>query len=184
MSFRILALIAAGFAIQSALRLRSEETSAHGEPVLATPVSRLRWAASHLSLSFGGTFVILVLVGATFGLADRFVTGDAGALGQSLLGALVVAPAVWVLTGVTAALIGFMPRATTVSWAVLGVCFVIGMFGQLLDLPTVVENLSPFQRVPPYPAAAFDIVPLLVLTAVAAAFTALGIVGLQRRDIG
>src|SRR5712692_1154162 len=41
-SFRIMALLAAGFAIQSALRLRSEETSMRAEPVLATPISRWR----------------------------------------------------------------------------------------------------------------------------------------------
>ncbi len=40
MSVRILALVAAAFAIQSALRIRSEETAGRAEPVLATPVSR------------------------------------------------------------------------------------------------------------------------------------------------
>ena len=54
MSFRILALIAAAFAIQSALRIRSEETSGHAEEVLATPVSRSRWAIGHVTVAFGG----------------------------------------------------------------------------------------------------------------------------------
>ena len=63
MSFRILALVAAGFAIQSALRLRSEETSTHAEQVLATPVSRLQFAMSHLVVAVGGTLVVLVLAG-------------------------------------------------------------------------------------------------------------------------
>ena len=55
MSSRILALIAGGFAIQSALRVRGEETSTRAEQVLATPVSRVRFAASHLAIAFGGT---------------------------------------------------------------------------------------------------------------------------------
>ena len=55
MSFRILALITAGFAIQSALRPRGEETSTHAEQVLATPVSRSRFVTSHLAIAFGGT---------------------------------------------------------------------------------------------------------------------------------
>src|SRR5207247_803787 len=42
-SFRVMALIASGFAIQSALRLRSEESALRAESVLATPVSRWRW---------------------------------------------------------------------------------------------------------------------------------------------
>ena len=90
MSFRILALITAGFAIQSALRIRSEETSTHAEQVLATPVSRARFAASHLAMAFGGTLVILLLVGLAFGVADAAVTGDADAIWQSIVGALVV----------------------------------------------------------------------------------------------
>ena len=45
----LLGLVAAGYAIGAALRLRGEETSGRVEPVLASPVSRVRWAASHLS---------------------------------------------------------------------------------------------------------------------------------------
>jgi ABC-2 type transport system permease protein len=184
MSFRILALIAAGFAIQSALRLRSEETTPHAEPVLATPVSRARWATSHLAIAFGGTVLIMFLTGFGFGVADAAVTGDAGAIGHSIVAAVAFTPAIWILVGVTVALIGFAPKFTLVSWAILGACFVIGFFGQVLNVPRAVEELSPFQRVPQYPAADFDVVPLAALTAIAAVFTAAGFAGLRRRDIG
>ena len=185
MSFRILALVAAGFAIQSALRIRSEETSTHAEQVLlATPVSRLRFAASHLVLAFGGTLGVLAVVGLAFGVSDAAVTGDAGAISQSIVGSLAFAPAVWVLIGFTVAVIGLAPRASALPWAFLGVCFVIGMFGQLLDLPTWIQDLSPFQHVPQYPAAELEILPLLALVAISAGLTALGLVGLRRRDIG
>ena len=63
-------------------------------------------------------------------------------------------------------------------------CFVIGMFGQLLDLPTWVQDLSPFQHVPRYPAADLDSCPLVALALIAAGLTALGLAGLRRRDIG
>jgi ABC-2 type transport system permease protein len=184
MSFRILALVAAGFAIQSALRLRSEETAGRAEPVLATPVARARFAASHLTIAFGGTLLVMVVLGATFGVADAAVTGDAGAIGQSVVAALLFVPAVWVLVGLTTTLIGCLPRATALAWAVLGVCFVIGMFGQLLDLAGWVQDLSPFQHVPRYPATGIDAVPVVALLAGTALLTALGVAGLQRRDIG
>lgn len=184
MSFRIVALVAGGFAIQSALRLRSEETSTHAEAVLAAPVSRERWAASHLVLAFGGTLLILFASGVAFGVADAAVRGDLGAIGQPIVAALAFAPAVWVLIGFTAATIGLAPRASALPWAAVAICFVIGMFGQLLDVPTAVQDLSPFQHVPSYPAAALEPVPLVALTAVAALLTAGGIVGLRRRDIG
>ena len=60
----------------------------------------------------------------------------------------------------------------------------IGMFGQLLDLPTWVQDISPFQHVPPYPASDLRAVPLVALVAIAGGLTALGLAGLRRRDIG
>jgi ABC-2 type transport system permease protein len=184
MSFRILALIAAAFAIQAALRIRSEETSGQAEQVLATPVSRARWAIGHLAVAFGGTLVVLLLVGAAFGVSDAAVTGATSAIWRSIVGSLLFAPAVWVLVGLSAAIVGLAPRATIVPWGVLAGCFVIGMFGQLLDLPPSIQDLSPFQHVPPYPATELRVLPLLALTALAAGLTALGLAGLRHRDIG
>jgi ABC-2 type transport system permease protein len=184
MSFRILALVAAGYAIQSALRLRGEETAGRAEPVLATPTSRTGFAASHLAIAFGGTLAVMVVLGLTFGVADAAVTGDAGAIGQSVVAALLFVPAVWLLVGLTTALIGCVPRATPLAWAALGVCFVIGMFGQLLDLASWVQDVSPFQHVPRYPAASIELLPLVALLAGTVLLTALGLLGWQRRDVG
>ena len=184
MSFRILALITAGFAIQSALRIRSEETSTHAELVLATPVSRLRFAASHLTIALGGTLVILFVAGLAFGVADAAVTGDADAIWKSCVGACAFAPAVWLLVGLAMAAIGLAPRASALPWVILAVCFVIGMFGQLLDLPTWVRDVSPFQHVPQYPATDLDVLPLLALAVIAGGLITLGLAGLRRRDIG
>jgi ABC-2 type transport system permease protein len=58
------------------------------------------------------------------------------------------------------------------------------MFGQLLDVPTWVADISPFQHVPQYPASSFDLVPLVALFALAMGLSAIGLVGLRRRDIG
>jgi ABC-2 type transport system permease protein len=184
MSFRILALLAAAFAIQSSLRIRSEETSTHAEQVLATPVSRMRWAMSHLIIAFAGTLLVLFLVGATFGVADAAVTGDTSAIWRSILGSLAFAPAVWVLVGLSAAIVGIAPRAVALPWAALAGYFVIGMFGQLLDLAPAIQDLSPFQHVPQYPAAELRVLPLLALAALAAGLTAIGLAGLRHRDIG
>jgi ABC-2 type transport system permease protein len=184
MSFRVLALIAAGFAIQSTLRIRSEETAGRAEPVLVAGVARLRFAASHLLVAFGGTALILLANGLAFGLTERIVTGASGAVGDAVIGSLVFVPAVWLVIAVAVALIGLAPRATAWAWAVLGVCFVIGMFGQLLDLPMWVQDVSPFQHPPRYPAAPLTWLPLVVLTALTGALTAAGLAGFRRRDLG
>ncbi len=184
MSFRILALVAAGFAIQSALRIRSEETSTHAEPVLAAPVSRVLFGTSHLVIAFGGTLAIMFLVGMSFGISDAAVTGDTDAIWTSIVAALAFAPAVWLLVGFSAAVIGLAPRASALPWAFLAACFVIGMFGQLLDVPAWAQDASPFQHVPQYPATDLRILPLAALVGIAACLTALGLAGFRRRDIG
>ncbi|MFI5052755.1 MAG: ABC transporter permease [Acidimicrobiia bacterium] len=184
MSFRILAIAAAGFAIQSALRIRSEETGLHAEQILATAVSRTRWAASHLTMAFGGTVIVLAVTGLSVGVSDAAVTGDVDVVTKSLGAALAYAPAIWLLAALTVALVGLAPRAVGLSWGLLAVCFVIGMFGQLLELPQWVSDVSPFQHVPQLPAADLTLAPLLVLTAIAAVLTVAGLVGLRRRDIG
>ncbi len=185
MSFRILALAAAGFAMQSALRLRSEETALHAEQILATAVSRVRWAASHLTVALGGTLVVLCVSGVSVGVSAAVVTGDRDMVLRSIGAALAYAPAVWLLVGLTVACIGIAPRAAAAaSWGFLAVCFVIGMLGQLLDLPVWTQDVSPFQHVPQLPAADLTVVPLLTLALIAAALTTTGLVGLRQRDIG
>jgi ABC-2 type transport system permease protein len=71
-----------------------------------------------------------------------------------------------------------------VTWGVLALCFVVGLLGELLDLPAWVVELSPFQHVPAMPAADFAALPLAALTAVAAGLAGLGVIGYERRDTG
>jgi ABC-2 type transport system permease protein len=183
MSFRILALLGAGFAVQATLRLRSEETSLRAEQLLSTALSRVRWACSHYAVALAGSIVVLLVSGLAMGLTDAAVTGDTGVVAQALGGMLAYTPAVWLLASLTLALIGLVPRAAPVAWALLTGCFVIGMFGQLLDLPQWASDLSPFQHVPQLPAANFTALPLAILTACVLALTALGLAGLRHRDL-
>jgi hypothetical protein len=109
----IVALIAAAYGIQAALRLRVEEENLRAEPVLATAVPRSRWMASHLMFAFGGPVVALAVAGLTTGLTYGAIAGDlAGQVPRVLAAALVQVPAVWVMVAVGAALFGLLPRLT------------------------------------------------------------------------
>ncbi|HEY8546831.1 MAG TPA: hypothetical protein VIL36_17340, partial [Acidimicrobiales bacterium] len=160
----LLALIGAGYAVSSAARLRSEETALRAEPILATPVSRPRWAASHLTLALAGSVVVLAAAGLGTGMAYGITAGDMGQVPRLLGAALAYTPAVWVLVGLTVALFGLTPRATPAVWGGLAACVVIGLLGPLLALPGPIRDLSPFHHVPHLPAAELTVVPLAVLT--------------------
>jgi ABC-2 type transport system permease protein len=179
----VLALIGSGFAIQSVQRLRAEETAQRAELVLATPVSRSRWVASHLAVTVGGSVVVLAAAGLGAGVPYAAEAHDAGQVPRLLGATLVHLPAVWLLAAVALALFGLVPRAANAAWAVLAGCFVVGFFGQLLALPRWVTDLSPFEHIPQLPAAHLNAVPLVVLAA-AMVIAAIGIEGFRRRDVG
>ncbi|HEY7626307.1 MAG TPA: hypothetical protein VH761_04540, partial [Ilumatobacteraceae bacterium] len=184
MSMRILALTAVGFVLQSTLRVRSEETQLHAEPLLAAPLSRQRWAMSHVLMACAGSVVLLLAAGLSVGVCYGLVRGDVGVVPGLVGDALVYVPAMWVMAGVAFALIGLWPRAVNVVWAIFAACFVIALLGELLDLPGWVKDLSPFDQVPQLPAADFAAAPVVILLLVAGVLGWVGMVGLQRRDIG
>jgi ABC-2 type transport system permease protein len=98
--------------------------------------------------------------------------------------ALAYAPAMWLMVGLTIALVGLAPGGVVASWVVLAACFVFGLLGAVLHIPTWLQGASPFERVPRLPAAQLTVVPLIVLTALAVGLALAGLVGLRRRDIG
>lgn len=177
--FGILGFVAAGHAIQAALRMRSEEEDARAEPVLAASVSRLAWATSHLVFAAIGPAIALAAAATAAGV----VHGGRNDLPHLLTAAMVQLPAIWVLLGVALALFGLAPRLARASWGALAACVLIGQLGRLLRLPSWAMDVSPFTHLP-QPGGAVRIAPLVALAVVAAALAAAGLVGLERRDLG
>jgi polyether ionophore transport system permease protein len=182
-SLASMALVGTGFALQAMLKLRAEETSGRLEPLLATALSRPRWAASHLALAALGTVVAFAATGLGAGIADAVASNDASRAPLLLGSALAYVPAVWVLTGLALALFGLAPRAAQAVWGALGACFLVTLLGPLLSLPDWVMDLSPYSHVPLVPADDIEFAPLAALTAIAGALAALGLAAFRRRDV-
>ena len=182
-SLRILALVASGFAIQSALRLRAEESAQRADPVLASPVSRWRWAGSHLAIAMAGSAVLLLVAGLATGVSYALAGGAWSSVPRLAGAALVYAPAMWLMTGLATILFGALPAVVDVAWGVLATCFLLGFLGDVLRLPRWVLQLSPFDRTPALPAAGLAWVPLSVITLLAAVLVLAGLGALRRRDL-
>jgi ABC-2 type transport system permease protein len=182
-SIAVLAIVCAVFGILSVLRPRREETAGRAEPVLATGVSRIRWLASHAIIAMAGSVVLLVVTALGFGASAAATTGEAGYFGDVLGATLAYVPAVWLVASLGVAGFGALPRVTGLAWALLVYAGFVAYFGGLLDLPGWAHNLSPFEHVPRLPVDDFTVVPLLILTAVAAGLAAIGLIGFRRRDI-
>jgi ABC-2 type transport system permease protein len=180
----IVALVAAVYAVQATLRLRSEETSMRAEPVLATTVGRIRWATSHLTFAAVGTLVMLLAAGLGAGFSYGAQVGDIGSqLPKVLNAALVQYPATLVVAGIAMALFGLAPRYVIGSWAALTLFLLLGQLGPLLQLPQWAMDVSPFTHVPRL-IGEVSAGPLVWLSVVAIALGAAGLAGFRQRDIG
>lgn len=69
------------------LWLRSDEEAERVEPLLASRVSRLRWAGSHLMIAVAGTAIVLVAGGLGVGFAYGVAASDLSTQLPSLIGA-------------------------------------------------------------------------------------------------
>ncbi|MFC0599833.1 ABC transporter permease [Streptomyces palmae] len=180
----ILGVFAAGYAIQSTLRLRYEESAGRLEPILAAPVGRLRWAASHLVFAILGPVAALTAAGLAAGVTHGVNTGDMGHELPRVFGAAVAEiPAVLVLTAFTVALFGLLPRLTGLAWAGLGMCLFFGLIGSAMKLDQWLLDLSPFTHIPHLPGGSVSATPFVALLVIAVAMAAAGLAGFRRRPV-
>ncbi|WP_405624651.1 MULTISPECIES: ABC transporter permease [unclassified Streptomyces] len=173
----MMGLIAALYVVGSVLRLNGEETSGRAEPVLANAVGRLRWAAGHLVIAFGGSVLLMLLTGL------GFTVGYGKEVGSILGACLVQVAGVWVIGGIAVLLYGVAPRLALAAWGVAGAVLLIGWVGPALDVPQAVLDVSPFGHLPKLPGGAMEWGPVLILLGVAAALVTAGLAGLRRRDL-
>jgi ABC-2 type transport system permease protein len=181
----LLGTVAGGFVVQSLLRLRAEELSGAAEGLLATAVSRQRWAAGHVAVTVLGVVALLVGSGLAAGLAYGLAAGDpADGLGR-VLGATVlqIAPT-FALAGFVLLAFGLLPRwMAGLAWGGFVACLLLGQIGGLLDLPQAALNVSPYTHVPQVPAASMVWTPIVALSATALVLGAAGFAAFRRRDL-
>jgi ABC-2 type transport system permease protein len=179
-------IAAAVYVVQVLLRLRSEEADGPLEPVLATAVGRVRWAAAHVGVTLLGATGLVLLFAVGAGSAAAGALGDPAAQIVPLVGAgLAQLPAIGVVAAVVLVAVAFAHRAAVaVTWSLLLAAIVLGpLFGATLGVPAWGQDLSPFTHVPKVPAAPFDAGPLIGLVVVLAVFASAGFAGLRHRDL-
>ena len=181
--FMINALLATGFTISSALRLRSEESALRAEPLLATPLSRSRWTLTSLAVTALGTTIVLLAGGLGAGATYALISSDASQVGELTSAMMTYLPACLALGGLAFALYGLAPRAAAVAWGVFVVFVVFGWLGELFSLPDWLLDLSPFGVTPQVPVEDYAWATLAGLTVVTGLLLAAGLAGFRRRDL-
>jgi ABC-2 type transport system permease protein len=137
----------------------------------------------HVAITVAGTLAILVAAGAGLAVGYLMVTGD-GAQAWAIAWPILpyVAP-VLVFSSVARVLFGVAPRLMVLAWVPLVFAAVVMLFGELLQLPQWLQDLSPFEHLAQVPAEPFSWTPVLVLALVATALSVAGQFAFARRDV-
>jgi ABC-2 type transport system permease protein len=179
----MLALIAVGFTVSSALRPHSEEQAGRVEELLATGLTRTRWYLGHAVVTAAGTLVVLLASGVGIGLGYALVTGDGAAVLRLTGATFAQLSGLFVLGAVARLLYAVAPPATTLAWLGVVFCWVVLMFGELLSFPQWLIDLSPFSHLAAVPAVPMRWGPFLVVLAMAVGLSSLGLLAFRRRDV-
>ena len=178
-----IALAAAGFTISSALRPLGEEEAGRVEAMLATALPRRTWLLGHVSVTVVGTATVLAAGALGLGLGYALVTGDSGALGRYLEAIVPYGAPVLLLAAVTRLVHGIVPRLASLAWVGLAICVVVMFFGQVLNFPGWLIDVSPFSHLALTPAEDARWTPVLVVALVALVLSVAGQVAFRRRDV-
>ena len=167
------------------LKVKSEERDVRAELVLATPVCRYKYLAGYAGIAF--IFAILVPIAYALGIysvgQSMMANPEDLTLGFLLQSNLVYVPAVWFMLGLTVFLIGLKPKAVGVIWGYFAFTFLIMFFGRMEIFPAWTQYLSPFGWIPLLPIEEVTVLPLVVLTLIAAVLTGVGFYLYRNRDI-
>ena len=182
--FAFQALLAAAYGVSAVLRARTEEATGRAEPVLATATSRGAWLGSHVAIALLGSALLVAASGGCTALVRALSVGDLGSFGRLFAASLAYVPAVWVVVGVTAALVGALPHAATgLAWGVLAYVVLVTMLADALNLPAWMDDLSPFSWTPLAPIEPWTTAAAVGLVAVVVGLLALGFGAFRRRDL-
>lgn len=179
---QILGIIAAVIGAQVMMRVHTEELDRRVEPLLAAPLPRRRYYASNVLLALGATALVMLVAGTLIGIAGS--RGDTGVtFGDVLIQALCTIPAVWVLVGVSVAVVGAEPSKRLAGWLVIVATFGITLLGPTFKFPDYLLGISPLYHVPNTVSAQSVWPSLFGLAGVVAFLLLVGFVGFRRRDL-
>ncbi len=139
--------------------------------------------ASSYVLSIATSFVMLSLAAIGLWSAGNAVMEEGLEFGTLYGAAIVYLPAMWIMIGLAAVLIGVVPKFTGFTWLYLIYSFIVVYLGGLLQFPEWLGNLSPFGQIPNIPVEDMDYMKVSILVVIAIVAVVVGFVGYNRRDI-
>lgn len=180
MIYSIMSMVVCVPAVLTALKIYGEEKRGRLEQIYARSVCRVRLFLCFIAIAIVESVILELLL--TFGLS----AASGGALPfESLFNVgFSYLPAIWSMIGLAVLLAGLLHKLTNFIWIMFGYTFFVMYFGRIMDVPKWVTRITPFGNIPQLPVQDFTLMPLVVLTIIAAALAVTGILCYRERDIG
>lgn len=179
---KILGIIAAVYGVGVMMRLYKEEMEIRVDPILAAAVRRPKLYLSHVLIALIGPAIALILSGIMIAVVAHLK--GVGINSWQIIGqAIIEIPAVWVIIGLSIAMIGRRPQVRMGAWLAVVMAFVLTIFGPMFKLWDWVQGISPLWHVPNLAVTGPDWMQLVWLGLVAAFLLIAGFAGFARRDI-
>lgn len=183
LAFSVVALILAVYAGTHMISAREEEISGRADTLVVGGTSRARWLGARITVALGA-MVALALIAAIGAWAGANLSGASISFADAAAASFNVVPTALLFGGLTVLAFGAVPRATAyVAFGTATVAFLIQTIAGLSGAPSWLIDLSPFSHIAPVPASSMDTTATLVMLAIAAASTALGLLAFQHRDL-
>ena len=110
-------------------------------------------------------------------------TANIAWIGRLTVASLAYLPSLGIIAGVALAVYGWWPRLTgALTWTVVGIAWVVMLFGNILKIPTRVLDDLPFTGVD-LPASTPATGTMLITSTVAVVLVVVGLIGFRRRGI-
>ena len=174
------------FALYACWRIgaaRGEEESGRAELLLARAVDRRSWLGGHVLLCLGSVVLLALTTGLATWAGGAMVGAEVGVL-EALRAALNPVPVALLFVAIPVLVLGLRPRLTVaLSASLAGVAYLVPVLGSALDLPSWATAISPFQHLATVPVEPYALTSGVVMTALAVAGTAAGLLLFERRDL-
>jgi ABC-2 type transport system permease protein len=181
--FTFITLPIAIYAATQVAGTRHEESSGRLDVLMVQPLGRRRWLTTRVVAAVLGVVLLAAVAGCAAWIGAAARNSGVGWRGAAAAGANCV-PAALFFLGAGILFFGVVPRLSAgAAFGVIVVAYLVVLVGELVNLPTWLLTLSPFDHLNPVPAVSVDVTAALVLVGAGAVMALGGIAVFTRRDL-
>ncbi|MFH5882391.1 ABC transporter permease [Liberiplasma polymorphum] len=164
-------------------RLASEEKKNHTEHIYSKSISRMRMLTIFTGIAMISSVILLFL--GSLGMISGIIASMDDPIETSLIlqAGFAYLPALLFMIGLSVLILGFYPNRTGLIWVYFGYSFFSVYMGNVIGLPDIFKQLTPFGYVDQLPIEDFRVLPTIILLLLATIMTISGFLGYKRRDL-